>query len=319
VHHPLTVLVAAIISAEQLDGLRAAFPKVRFVPLPRDGAVPPKGVEAEVLLRCAMPKDALDRAAQAAPQLRWIHTCTAGFDWVLTPTVIERKITISRSATAYAIPIAEYVLAYMLLLAKRLPQLLQAQAEARWAPPEPDELTKKTVGIVGAGAIGAEVAKRARSFGMHVIGMRRSAAPAPGADETLPPEALPELLSRSDYVVLAAPLTEATRGMIAAPQLRQMKPGAYLINIARGALTVEADLAQALREGWIAGACIDAFETEPLPPESPLWSLPNAVITPHCSYRSPNGLERALAEFGENLRRYMAGEPLWNTLGEQGY
>jgi phosphoglycerate dehydrogenase-like enzyme len=319
VSHETTVLVSAIITPEQIDGLRATFPGVAFVPLPRDGAVPAEGSGAEVLLRCGMPREALARTVEGAPRLRWIHTCTAGFDWVTIPPVMEREIMITRSAAAYHIPIAEYVLTYMLLAAKRVPQLLQAQAERRWAPPEPDELTDRTIGIVGAGAIGGEVATRCRAFGMRVLGMRRSARPAPGCDETLGPERLPELLGRADYVLLACPLTDETRGMIGAAQLRQMRPTAHLINIARGALIVEEALIAALREGWIAGACLDAFETEPLPPESPLWTLPNAVITPHCSYRSPRGLERVLVEFGANLRRHLRGEPLQNSLGAQGY
>jgi phosphoglycerate dehydrogenase-like enzyme len=299
---------------EHLEGLRDAFPDVRFLQLSEDAGLPAGGDQAEVLLRCFMSKPQLLRVLDAARGIRWIHTCTAGFDQLLIPQIIERGVTVTRSAATQNVPMAEFVLAYILVAGKRFPHLLRAQAARSWDPPDPDELGGRTVGIVGAGAVGVEVARRCAALGMRVIGTKRAPAPLPHFDRVLPPGALPEVLAESDYVVLAVPLTSETRGMIAARELRLMKPTAYLINIARGALVVEADLIKALRERWIAGACLDAFEQEPLPPSSPLWDLENIVITPHCSYRSPHGVSRGLDEFRENLRRYLAGEPLRNLL-----
>lgn len=313
---PFTVLVSQKASPEDIANLRASFPDIVFCHLPADGNVPPEARHAEVLFRCAMPKDALRNMVSQTPNLKWVHTSTAGFDWVMIPELLERQVTITRSATAYHIPIAEFALTFMLMVSKRMPALLDAQAARQWAPPDPDELAGLTVGIVGAGAIGTELAKRCVAFDMRVIGMRRTPRPVPYFEHVGGPEALPDLLRQSDFVVLACPLTPETRGMIAAPQLRQMKSSAYLINIARGALIVDNDLLQALNEGWIAGACLDAFEQEPLPEDHPLWSAPNTIITPHCSYRSPNGMKRIVAEFKANLQRYLNNEPLQNALGD---
>ena len=314
----VTVLIAHKVPASHVAALRARFSGVRFVHLAEDGAAPEAGQDAEVLLRCAMPKDVLKRVVDNAPRLRWLHTCTAGFDWLMIPSVVERGLTISRSARAYNEPIAECVLAYILYVAKRLPHMLAAQADRRWAPIDPDELTGQTVGVVGAGSIGSEVAKRCQAFGMRTLGLKRTPAPVDFFDRVMPPDALPALLEQSDYVVLACPLTTETRGMLGAAQLRHMKPTAHLINIARGALLVEADFIQAMREGWIAGAYLDAFVQEPLPPDSPLWDLPNTVVTPHYSYRSPHGMDRIVEEFAANLARYLAGEPVHNQLGDPG-
>jgi phosphoglycerate dehydrogenase-like enzyme len=266
-----------------------------------------------VLLRCRMVKPVLGRALAGAPALEWIHTCTAGFDQLLIPEVEERRIVVSRSAKTMSVQIGEFVLAYILVCAKRIPQLVHAQREHRWSPPDTVELAGATVGVVGAGAIGAEVAWRCDALGMRVIGTKRTPMPLPHFERVLPSDELPALLRESDYVVLACPLTAETQGMIGEAELRLMKPTAYLLNVARGALIVERDLLRALREEWIAGACLDAFEAEPLQPESALWDGTNLFLTPHCSYVSPNIDCRALAEFKVNLAHYLAGEPLENV------
>jgi phosphoglycerate dehydrogenase-like enzyme len=312
VHRP-TVLTTSIYLPEHLDGLRSAFPGIAFLQLSPDAAVPPGGERAEVLVRCYMSKPQLLHVLDTA-RVRWIHTCTAGFDQLLIPEIIDRGVVVTRSAATHNIPMAEFVMAYILLVSKRFPDLLRAQAARRWSPPDPDDLTGKTLGIVGTGAIGTEVARRCAGFGMRVIGTKRTPVPLPHFDRVLAPGGLPVVLAESDFVLLAAPLTTETRGMIGEAQLRLMKPTAYLLNIARGALVVETDLIRALRERWIAGACLDAFGQEPLPPASPLWDLDNVILTPHCSYRSPLGLARGLEEFKENLRRYLNGQPLRNLL-----
>jgi phosphoglycerate dehydrogenase-like enzyme len=202
--------------------------------------------------------------------------------------------------------------------------LLRLQAARTWmgVPHEPpaNPVTGKTVGIVGTGAIGREVAWRCQALGLRVLGLRRSPQPEPGFQEVVGPGELPSLLGASDFLVLAAPLTPETRGLLGEAELRMMKPSAYLINVARGALVVEDDLVRALREGWIAGACLDVFEREPLPPDNPLWGLENVMITPHYSYSSPDGIDRAVEEFEGNLARYQRGEPLANQYDpERGY
>ena len=311
-----TVLVAAAIGDEHRDRLEQEFPDMAFVALPKSGEVPSEAAGARILFRCSMSKDEMTRTIAGAPELEWIHTCSAGFDQLLVPEIEELNLKVTRSAATHHLPMSEWVIGFMLLVSKRFADLWVAQREHRWAPPDTEELAGKTVGIVGAGAIGTEVAIRARPFGMRIIATKRSPVDIDAYDQVMPPDRLPELLATSDFVVLATPLTTETEGMIGAEQLRQMKPSAYLINIARGKLVVEQDLIQALNEGWIAGACVDAFAQEPLPADSPLWDVERLVLTPHSSYRSPHMFRRATDEFVVNLHRFRAGEELLNRLRE---
>ncbi|HUG47365.1 MAG TPA: D-2-hydroxyacid dehydrogenase [Candidatus Limnocylindria bacterium] len=311
----LSVLLARIVEDEQVEALDARFAgRARFERLPQSGEVPADATDAEVLFRCAMSKSEFSRAIAESPSLRWVHTCSAGFDQLLVPEITDRGLLVTRSAATHHIPISEWVIGYMFMMAKRFPDLMRAQSDHVWAPPETTELGGATVGIVGAGAIGGQVARRARALGMRVIATKREPEPLPDYDEVMPGVELARLLAESDYVVLACPLTSETRDMIGERELRTMKPTAYLLNIARGGLIVDEELVRALNEGWIAGACLDAFRQEPLPAESPLWDVPNLFITPHASYKSPRFLERSTAEFAGNLERYLAGEPLHNTL-----
>lgn len=312
----LTVLVSAIYTAEQVADLRTSFPDVTFVQVDADGGVPPAGRDAEVILRCTMRKGPLLRALAEAPKLKWIHTCTAGFDWLMVPELAERGLLVTRSGYSLNIAMGEFVIGYMFLMAKNFRHYLKAQGEHRWESIEQEEIAGKTVGIVGAGAVGQEVAKRAVALGMRVIGTKRTPEPQPNFETVLPSnaEGLNVLLRESDFLVLAAPLTPETQGLLGREQFAMMKKSAYLINVARGAMCVEQDLIDALNNGTIAGACIDAFETEPLPADSPLWDLPNVVLTPHCSYRSPLTMTRALEQFKDNLALYLKGEPLLHPL-----
>jgi phosphoglycerate dehydrogenase-like enzyme len=226
-------------------------------------------------------------------------------------------------------PIAEYVILMMLAAARRLPQLLELQAERTWQPLEARELRDVTVGIVGLGSIGRAVGALATAFGCRVIATRRraesGAAAADGAgdepflgsvmlDRVLPPDRLPELLAEADFVVLAAPLTADTVGLIGEDAIAAMKPGAWVINVARGELVDEPALARALRSGRIGGAVLDTFREEPLPAGSPLYDLPNVILTPHTSWSSTRVLDRSVDLFCDNLRRYAAGQPLVNVV-----
>lgn len=312
--HPITVLLSPMVGDAHRERLRAGFPDVRFVVLGDAGSVPPEGAGATALLRVALTKPDLSSALDAAPDVRWVHTSTAGFDWALVPEILERSITLTRSAASYAIPIGEFTITLIAALAKRLPELAQAQRDRRWASLEPLELADLTVGVVGAGGIGREVAWRCNALGMRVIGTKREASPQEHFHDVLPASALHELLAQSDVVVVACPLTPETRGLIDARALAAMRSSAYLINVARGPIVVEADLVAALEAGTIAGAAMDAFDEEPLPETSPLWDAPNFVVTPHTSFKSPRNLDRILAEFEDNLRRFQAGQPLTNAL-----
>jgi phosphoglycerate dehydrogenase-like enzyme len=253
----------------------------------------------------------------AAPHLRWIQLTSAGADRLLNSGFVEQGIVVTTVSGLHATPIGEFVISSMLMFAKGAPRTMRAQAKHEWTRFAPTELRGKTIGIVGIGHIGAEVGRLAKAFGCRVIATRRSATTVtsePYADEIMPAAALPRLLGESDYVVLSMPLTPETRGMIAEPQLRSMKPTAVLVNIARGAVTVEADLIRALQEGWIAGAALDVFDQEPLPPESPFWDMENVILTPHISGGTEIYNQRAVEIFVDNLRRYLAGQPLQNVV-----
>jgi phosphoglycerate dehydrogenase-like enzyme len=215
-------------------------------------------------------------------------------------------------------PIAEYVLMMILAISRRLPSLLELQAERTWQPLESRELRDVTIGIVGYGSIGSAVAELAAPFGCRVIATRRRAGDGErataGIDRVLPPEGLPELLAQSDFVVLAAPLTPETAGIFGEAAIAKLKPGAWVINIARGELVDERALARALRDGRLGGAVLDTFVDEPLPPRSPLYDLPNVILTPHTSWSSTRVMDRSVDLFCDNLRRYAAGEPLLNVV-----
>jgi phosphoglycerate dehydrogenase-like enzyme len=251
---------------------------------------------------------------ERAPHLRWIQLTSAGVDRAARSGLLETDLLVTSASGLHATPIGEYVLCVMLMFCKGAQRFVRAQDRREWVRYMPQELFGKTVGIVGLGHIGGEVARLAKAFGCRVLGLRRSGA-ADGSehvDELLPPAGLPRLLAESDFVVLAVPLTSETRGLIGEAQLRSMKPAAVLINIARGAVVDEQALIRALREGWIAGAGLDVFEQEPLPPESELWGLENVILSPHISGGTEIYNQRAVRIFCDNLRHYLAGEPLMN-------
>jgi phosphoglycerate dehydrogenase-like enzyme len=248
------------------------------------------------------------------PGIRWFHSFSAGVDHPAFRAILERGALLTNSAGASSVPIAQYALGMMLRAAKRMDAWSAAQAERRWAPLEPDELTGMMVGIVGLGHIGREVARLSKAFGMRVVGCRRRAARPRYVDEVVPPERLHELLAAADFVVLAVPLSSATDGLIGAAELRAMRRSAWLINVSRGRVVDEAALVRALGEGEIAGACLDVFWEEPLPETSALWSLPNVIVTPHNSGRSPRNMERATEIFLDNLARFAKGRPLRNRV-----
>jgi phosphoglycerate dehydrogenase-like enzyme len=200
--------------------------------------------------------------------------------------------------------------------ARRLPAALARQAEGRWARDGAvgTVLRGRTLGVVGLGTIGTEVARRAAAFGMRVWGVRRSGAPVAGVDRVVAPDRLDEVLRLADYLALTLPLTPETRGLIGARELALLPRGAFVVNVGRGGLVDETALAEAIAAGRLGGAGLDVFEQEPLPASSPLWRLPGVIITPHVGGSSPGFLDRAVPFFCENLKRYLSGEPLLNRV-----
>ncbi|MGA7909094.1 MAG: D-2-hydroxyacid dehydrogenase [Candidatus Sulfotelmatobacter sp.] len=262
----------------------------------------------------------------AARSLRWIHTPTAAVHQFLFPELIKSDVVLTNAREVHGPVVAEHVIALILALAKKIPQAVRLQEKRKWgqdaiwgAGPRPREIAGATLGLIGLGSIGRTVAGAAAALGMRVIAVREHVERAKPESvlEVFALNQLDELLVQSDFVVIAAPLTAATRGLINAARLAAMKPDAYLVNIGRGPQVDEAALADALRGRKIAGAALDVFEQEPLPPESPLWELDNLLITPHTAGLSEKLWRRHYELFSENLRRYVAGESLLFAVDKQ--
>jgi phosphoglycerate dehydrogenase-like enzyme len=279
--------------------------------------------EAEVLLRGGIPASVLDHLLARAPKVRWIHSVSAGIDRVATPTVRARGLTVTNARGVFSRPIAEYVVMMMLAIERQLPQLLELQRERTWQPLRGRELSELTLGIVGFGSIGAEVARLLAPFGTRILATRRRPERGAGDAANVELHGFDELelvLKASDVVLIALPLTEETAGMIGVAQLQQMREHAWLLNIARGRLIDDLALRRALEAGWIGGAVLDVFAEEPLPPDSPLYGTPNLIITPHTSWSSSRVADRSIELFVDNLRRFVADEPLANVVDlEAGY
>ncbi len=321
-----TPIFGAPLTAEQTARIEGV-PGVRVVAMSGDGLVHDDAeaslAAARVLLRGGLPASVLDHVLGRCPSLEWIHSFSAGVERVATPTVRARDLIVTNARGVFSRPIAEYVVMMSLAITRRLPQLLELQHERTWQPLRGRELGGLTVGIVGYGSIGSDIARLLAPFGSTVIATRRRPdRGTAGVDgvELMGLDRLDELLRRSDIVVVAAPLTDDTAGLIGAPQLQEMREHAWLINIARGRLLDELALRRALTSGWIGGAVLDVFNEEPLPADSPLYDTPNLIITPHTSWSSDRVVERSLALFVENLERFAAGTPLENVVDlEAGY
>ena len=277
--------------------------------------------DAEVYLGYGAPEPVL----RAAEGLRWIHSGTAGVSSAITPLLRESGAIFTNSAGVHAPAVAESALAMMLHFARGLDVAVRAQAAGEWRaeafealPPVVRELAGATLGIIGYGSIGRETARRACDLGMQVVGLRRRAGREPASDGLASivsgRAGLDRVLAESDYIVVAAPETRETRGMIDGPALERMRTGAVLVNVSRGALVDEEALVRALRSGRLRGAALDVFATEPLPASSPLWRLPNVLITPHVSSFTTRFWEREAELILDNLGRYMKGRPLRNVV-----
>jgi glyoxylate/hydroxypyruvate reductase A len=256
-----------------------------------------------------------------APRLRWVQASSSGIgQFVRRMGYGERMpgVVFTTASGVHARPLAEFCAMAMLMFARDYWQMQRLQAEGRWERFGATDLVGRTLGVVGVGRVGVAVARLGQALGMHVLGVKRNVVsldPAElGCDELFGPERLELVLGRSEYLVLIAPHTDATEGMLGAAQLALLPRGAVLINIGRGSLVDEAALVAALREGRLGGAALDVFEVEPLPPESPLWTLPNVLISPHSASTSDRENERLTELFCANLRRYLDGAPLLNVL-----
>ncbi len=334
---PLAIAVSPILSARvrarDLERIRDAAPGSRIVNLSVEGLADGPTEDVEVLLRGFLSSEAFDRLLARAPHLCWVHSATSGVERALTPAALGRDIVVTNARGVFSRPIAEHVLLMILAVSRHMPQLLELQHERTWQPLEGRELRDLTIGVIGYGSLGRAVASLATAFGSRVVALRRNPAAGDsiagdataGDDEdrflveprlarVFGPDGLHALLGESDVVVLAAPLTSATESLIDEAALAAMKPGAWLVNVARGRLVDDHALIRALTDGRIGGAALDTFRDEPLPQSSPLWDLPNVIVTPHTSWSSGRVLDRSVDLFCDNLRRFRAGEALRNVV-----
>ncbi len=321
VERPAAVAISPILSARyrsrDVARIAAAWADGPVVTVSSDGRADGPLDDVEVLLAGALGTDALDRVIARAPRLRWIHSAAASVDRVVAAVAGRPDIAVTNARGVFSGPVAEYVVMMALAIGRRLPELLQLQEERTWQPLEGRELAEATVGIVGMGSLGSEIARRLLGMGSRVVGTRRTpgAAESPAGVEIVGgPEALPALLAAADIVVLAVPLTPATVGLIGSDELDAMRPGAWLVNVSRARVVDEAALLRALREGRIGGAVLDAFHEQPLPPTSPFYDLSNVIITANTSWSTDRVLERTIELFCENLVRFRRGEPLVNVV-----
>ncbi len=316
----LSPVLSARYRAEDLATIRAAAPGSRIVTLSREGLADGPIDDVEVLLHGWLAADAYERLLARAPHLRWVHSAAAGVERLMTPAGGARGLIITNGRGVFSRPIAEYVLMMVLAVNRRLPQLLELAAERTWQPLEGRDLRDTTLGLVGFGSIGREIATVAAPFEPRILATRRSGSLRPD-EEPLPPgvelggpETFGDVIAAADFVILALPLTPETEDLVDDRVLARMRRNAWLINVARGRIIVERALLRALREGTIGGAVLDAFREEPLQPDSAYYGMPNVIVTPNTSWSSSRAMTATVELFAENLRRYAGGEPLLNTV-----
>jgi phosphoglycerate dehydrogenase-like enzyme len=330
----MKIVIHPPVDAARLERLRSAAPSVTFVNAADEAQAIQSVADADAYLGKITPP-----ILAAAGRLRWVQSFTASLEHYLFPALVEHPCVLTNMRGLFSDVIADQVMGYILCFARNLHTYIRNQAGHKWAPvggesarvsfaAGPGEvnpidrahrhLADQTVGVVGLGAIGSEVARRANAFGMRVVAVdpRRTERP-PEVEWLRPPGELAALLGESDFVVIAAPHTPATARMFGRDQFQQMKPSAYLINVGRGAIVDLAALTEALRAGEIAGAALDVFEIEPLPADRPLWGFPNVILTPHVAGYSPRIAERHLAVLEENVRRFVQRQPLLNVVNKR--
>jgi phosphoglycerate dehydrogenase-like enzyme len=315
---PVNLLVSDTVWDAHGEHITAVCPRVRPVLFVGDEPLPPEALaDVDVAFFSGDVWPARARGMMVSilksPRLAWLHTFSSGVDDPVFAAFAERGVIVTNSAGSSASPIAQTVMMYMLMLSRDMGTLSRQQRDKVWQQHRYDELDGATCTVIGYGPIGAEVVRLAAAFGMEVTVCRRTPT---GAEPcaALPLARLREAVGRSRWVVLALPLNDDTRGIFGADVMEAMAPGSYLVNVGRGELVDESELAVRLADGRIAGAGLDVFAVEPLPADSPLWEMPNVIITPHNSGTTTSTTARATEIFLDNLMRWCAGEPLRNVV-----
>ena len=274
--------------------------------------------DADVLFYCTGGRERLETAFNGLRRLGWVHSRWAGLDGLLFPALAQSPVLLTNSRGVFSRTLAEFSIGAIFHFAKDFARMRRQQAAGRWEPFLVEEVHGRALGIVGYGDIGRAVAQRAKALGMRILALRRRGEPSDSVvDEVYAPADRLGLIARSDYVVLALPLTPETHSLMGPAEIAAMKPTAVLINVGRGPTVDEPALVAALRAGRIRGAALDVFAEEPLSQGSPLWGLDNVLLSPHTADRTTTWLDEAMAVFLENLRRFRAGEPLLNVVEDK--
>ncbi len=333
----IEVLITLALSEEQIAHLRGISPRINITAIPASSL---DDIPAETWARTEVLYTAhLLPKPEQVPALKWLQFHFAGIDRFLKEPLLKKDgLLITTLSGANASQMGEYILAMMLALGHKLPALMTAQKKSEWPKDRferfsPFELRGKTAGIVGYGSIGRQVARLLQPFGMTVLATKRNAMhPAdsgyiaaenmgdPNSDfvnRLYPAQALHSMVKECHFIIVTVPLTLETTGLIGENILQAVRPGAFLIDVSRGGVVGQSALVNALKSGKLAGAALDVFPEEPLPPSSPLWAMPNVIITPHIAGNSPHYTTRAVALFSENLLRYTSGLKLYNLVDLQ--
>ncbi|MCW5976821.1 MAG: D-2-hydroxyacid dehydrogenase [Bryobacteraceae bacterium] len=320
---PLGLLVVSDPTAKVLRMLEELPENVTITVGDRPEAFAKAGPAAAVMFNRMARKDTLRAVWNLAPNLKWVHSFSAGVNNLMFPEFIESPVPLTNARGVFSRSLAEFAIGAALFFAKDFRRMLRQQQAGVWEEFDVEELHGKTMGIVGYGSIGRAVAEKAKAFGMRVIAVRRRPEAGEGdalADRVLPGSALDELMAESDYVTVAMPLTSESRGFIGEAALRAMKSTGVLINIGRGPTIEEGALIRALQERWIRGAALDVFHREPLPAGHPLYSLENVLLSPHSADHTPQWEQDSMRVFLDNFNRFLRGEPLRNPVDKaKGY
>ena len=310
----LRILVSFDLDQEYVDRIRTCMPGIDIQKGTDPSALVLATADAEVLLAGRFTKDMF----AAARKLKWVQAVAAGVDRFLFPEFVSSEVMLTNARGIHFAQVSDHALALILAFSRRLNTFMRYQLERRWAKLECDELQRKVIGIVGLGVIGREIARKAKCFGMKVLAVDKdTTAPPSYVDELFAPSGLRTLLERSEFVVLSVPLTRETKGMIGEQELSTMRRDAVLVNVSRGRIVRQHELVGALKDGTIAGAGLDVFEEEPLPPDCELWRMENVIITPHVAGSTPDYWTRICDVFCENLRRYTSGQRLVNLVDKK--
>lgn len=315
--HATTLLVLADPGEPQLRMLDRFRESMKIVTSQRPEDFAQSAPAADAILVWSGNRELVQQVWAMAPHVRWIHSRAAGLDTLLFPALVESAVPLTNSSGVYSRSLGEFVAAAVLFFAKDFHRMKRNQAAGRWEQFDVEEAHGRTMGIVGYGDIGRAAARLAKALGMQVIALRRRPEKSDRddlVDEALGAERLLELMARSDYVVVAAPLTPDTRGLVGATAIAAMKSTGVLVNVGRGAVIDEAALIEALRNRSIRGAALDVFEQEPLPAGHPFYGMDNLLLSPHCADHTETWIDDAMQFFTENLGRFERGEPLKNVV-----